>query len=68
VINELKINLAIAFDYVENNNMGFKYRDLKIKHIPEVKKARKNHETKNIRRRALNILKQHRKKNRKTVK
>jgi len=67
VVSELKINLFNAFEYIENNNIGLQFRNLKIKNIPGVRQHRKSH-TCNSRLATLEKLKKYRKKNRTGVK
>jgi hypothetical protein len=67
VVSELKINLFNAFEYIENNNIGLQFRNLKIKNIPGVRQHRKSHPC-NSRLATLEKLKKYRKKNRTGVK
>ena len=68
VITELKNNLTGAFEYIENNNIGLNYRDLKVKNINGVRQIRKQHEVKSARLQALKVLKDYRRRNRTEVK
>jgi hypothetical protein len=69
VTNELKNNLITAFEFIENNNIGQSFRDLRIKNIPGVRWHRKNHPTsKQKRLDALKKIKEYRKRNRARVK
>jgi hypothetical protein len=69
VINEFKHNLASAFEYLENNNIGLHYRDLKLKNVPGVRQGRKNNpEVRRKRLNALKVLKDYRKRNRARIK
>jgi hypothetical protein len=68
VTTELKNNLAKALDYIENNNIGSSFRDLRIKNIPGMRQHQKNSEIKLTRLNVLKKIKEYRKRNRKIVK
>jgi hypothetical protein len=68
VVTELKNNLTDAFDYLENNNIGLHYRDLKFKNIPGVRQHYKDRRFRLTRLNALKRLKEYRKRNRTGVK
>jgi hypothetical protein len=68
VTTELRDNLVNAFDYMENNNVGFHFRDIDIKNIPGVRQHRKTCDVKDARLNVLKILKDYRKRNRTGVK
>lgn len=69
IVTELKNNLINAFDYIENNNIGLQYRDLRIKNIPGMRQYRKNHPSVGRNKlNALKVVKEHRKRNRIGVK
>ena len=68
VITELKNNLSTAFDYIENTNLGYHYRNLEVRNIPGIRQYRKNQTVKHNKNKVLKILKEHRKRNRTGVK
>jgi hypothetical protein len=66
VITELKNNLITAFDQLESTNRGSQYIDPLIKNIPGMRDYQKKHFEK--RKRAINVLRSYRKRNKTRLK
>lgn len=63
VIDELKYNLAQAFEHIETTNIGLQYRDLKVRNIPGMREYRKTHLSQDKRAQILQKIQDYRSRN-----